>query len=359
MMVVGIWLGALHGPVHAAAAAPGYWLDIDLDSATLRLMHGERQVKTFHTALGRGGLGKEIRGDKKTPVGRYHIVDIRPSDRFRTFMHLNYPNQDDINHAYGKGLLDWSEYERLLTGMAHNGVAPQNSMLGGVVGIHGMGTRDPVLVRYHMNNNWTNGCVALTDQEIDNLAALLDVGTVVVIHSNRIAPDMLLARTRVPVLPFGGEDILLGLSRGPGPGGVSLQGVSLGLYGDAWRLPTGIMSSSASPQGSQPRTTWPARPAPQPMPQVATLPAPGATPAATATRRPLADDEPLSAAAAFRLSGSQNGQQPARRPADQPAARFQLPQGQPQKGFSLKPHPGGWGGASGKPLLGGVYSPSP
>lgn len=351
MVVAGLWLGALHGPVHAAAAAPGFWLDIDLDSATLRLMHGERQVRAFHAALGKGGLGKERRGDKKTPVGRYHIVAIRPSDRFRTFMHLNYPNQDDINHAYGKGLLDWGEYERLLTGMAHNGVAPQNSVLGGVVGIHGMGTKDPMLVRYHKKTNWTDGCIALTDEEIDNLAVLLDVGTVVMIHSNRIAPDTLLARPRVPLLPFGDESTLVGLSLGPQPGGPSLQGVSLGLYGAAWRLPTGIMGTSATLHGSQPRPVGPTQPALQPMPQVATLPRPGKSPPAT--------DEVLPAFAAFRLSDSANGQQPTRRPAAQPTVRFQLPQGQPQKGFSLKPHPGGWGGSAGKPLLGGVYSPSP
>ena len=360
MMVIVAWLMTWQGPALAAAAAPGYWLDIDLDSATMRLMHGERLVRAYHAALGRGGLGKQIRGDNKTPVGRYHIVAIRPSDRFRTFMHLSYPNQDDINKAYGRGVLDWSEYERLLEGMARSGVAPQNSPLGGFVGVHGMGTSDPVLLNYHKTHNWTNGCVALTDREIDDLASLLDVGTVVVIHSNRIAPDTLLARPRVPVLPFGDEDTLLGLSRGPGPAGVSLQGVSLGLYGDAWRLPTGFSAPRVSAVASSPPTAaWPARPVQPAGQRVAALPPP-----VTGTAgHPMTQGGLAPAADSFRLSGNRDTEQATVRPAvqlpDQPTPRFQLPQRQAGKGFSLVPRPGGWGGSSSKPLLGSVYSPSP
>lgn len=357
-MIIGMWLGGLHASAQAAAASPGYWLDINLDSATMYLMHGERLVKAYHAALGKGGLGKQIRGDNKTPVGRYHIVDIRPSDRFRTFMHLSYPNQDDINQAYGRGVLDWSEYERLLDGMARNGVAPQNSPLGGVVGVHGMGTSDPVLLTYHRTHNWTNGCVALTDREIDELSAALDVGAVVMIRSNRIAPDLLLARQRVPVLPFGGEDTLLGLSRGPG-GGVALQGVSLGLYGEAWRLPMSGMVGGGGAALMAGAAGQPFRQAPAVVQQslsaqrVAALQTAGPPAGQQGGHAPAGDGllpgVPDSRAAAAPQAVLQVMNKPV--PRTQPM--------RPSRGPGIEPRSAGWGGPTSKPLLGGMYSPAP
>lgn len=357
VMMIGLWLGGLGISVlaQAASASPGYWLDVNLDSATIHLMHGERLVKTYHAALGKGGLGKQIRGDNKTPVGRYHIVDIRHSDRFRTFMHLSYPNQDDINQGYGRGVLDWSEYERLLDGMARDGVAPQNSPLGGFVGVHGMGTSDPVLLNYHRRHNWTNGCVALTDREIDELSGLLDVGAVVMIRSNRSAPDLLLARQRVPVLPFGGEDTLLGLSRGPG--GVALQGVSLGLYGDAWRLPMpGMAGGAALAAGvaSQPFRQAPAAPR-QPLSaqRLAALPPAGLL-AAQQRSAVSAGDGLLPSVPVSRFAPAQTALQAMNR---RPVPRTQ--EMRPSKGFGIEPRAAGWGGPTSRPLLGGMYSPAP
>ena len=51
---------------------------------------------------------------------------------------------------------------------------PQNTPLGGHIGIHGVGAGDP---RIHTNFNWTNGCVALTNEQVTRLAALIKVGT--------------------------------------------------------------------------------------------------------------------------------------------------------------------------------------
>ena len=55
---------------------------------------------------------------------------------------------------------------------------PQNTALGGYIGIHGLGNRDPAI---HKKMNWTDGCIALTDEQIEQLAQWIDVGTRVVI----------------------------------------------------------------------------------------------------------------------------------------------------------------------------------
>jgi L,D-peptidoglycan transpeptidase YkuD (ErfK/YbiS/YcfS/YnhG family) len=61
----------------------------------------------------------------------------------------------------------------------HYGQPPQNTILGGAIGIHGIGNGDPEI---HKRFHWTEGCVAVTNEQIERLAELVDIGTRVVIR---------------------------------------------------------------------------------------------------------------------------------------------------------------------------------
>jgi murein L,D-transpeptidase YafK len=164
-----------------AAADPHLWLRVDTGAGTLSVMDGYRVLEVFDgIAIGRGGAGRDKRaGDQKTPLGRYHIVQIRNDSPFHRFLMLDYPSTRDAERARRDGGLKASDYVAILTSSQAGRLPPQETALGGYVGLHGLGEGDP---RIHAAFNWTQGCVALTNEQIDRLARRVAVGTVVVIE---------------------------------------------------------------------------------------------------------------------------------------------------------------------------------
>ncbi len=173
-------------------------IEIDLDTHVLKLYQDEKVIKTYPIAYGRGGVGKKTRGDGKTPLGYYRIVSIKKSSGFGYFLHLNYPNVDDVMRAYREGLLDEKTFEQILS-QTRNGMAPQNTLLGGYVGIHGLGGENPTKLDIHRHFNWTQGCIALTDAEVKDLLHYVSMGTPVVIKGS-VQPTLDMAKQSHP--PF-------------------------------------------------------------------------------------------------------------------------------------------------------------
>ena len=103
-----------------------------------------RPVAEYRVALGRGGTGKHVQGDEKTPLGTYALGAPRPSSRFGTFIPVAYPTP-----------------EQQLQGFT-----------GGDVGIHGPDRRFRWVGRATAWFDWTAGCIALgTDEEVLAVAA--------------------------------------------------------------------------------------------------------------------------------------------------------------------------------------------
>jgi murein L,D-transpeptidase YafK len=128
---------------------------------------GER-IRSFPAVFGLNGRGPKVyEGDLRTPLGLYAIVDKRPHPRWRHFLLLDYPNLHDL-HRY------WLAMEAGDIPRAGDGYAS----VGGAVGIHG--TDKPSLNA--RNIDWTWGCISLANADVDDLASLVPVGTLVLIE---------------------------------------------------------------------------------------------------------------------------------------------------------------------------------
>jgi len=112
-------------------------------------------VLRFSVAIGSGGNGpKRVEGDGRTPEGVYRIDSRHRSRPFHRFLHVSYPNAAD-RAAFRRGLRD--------------GTIPRGARIGGDIGIHGA-PRGP-LGTFHKAVDWTAGCIAVDDEEIEELFA--------------------------------------------------------------------------------------------------------------------------------------------------------------------------------------------
>lgn len=165
------------------ASAADYEIEIVKSQRLLYLKHGDKVEKTFHAAFGYGGRGdKRQFGDHKTPIGVYRIIKVKGSDHFHRFLMLNYPNVKDAYWGLKNGMLTRVEFDAIVEAAKSGQMPPQNTPLGGAVGIHGIGEITPDKLTIHENVNWTEGCIALTNEQIDELSRYVEIGTKVVIN---------------------------------------------------------------------------------------------------------------------------------------------------------------------------------
>jgi murein L,D-transpeptidase YafK len=126
----------------------------------LELLAGGKLIRTYKVALGRGGLApKEREGDGRTPEGHYVIDSRNAGSHYYRSLHVSYPNAEDRKHA------------------ARLGVSS-----GGAIMIHGLPNGMGWLGAAHRLYDWTLGCIAVTDEEIDEIWNLVPVGTPVEIR---------------------------------------------------------------------------------------------------------------------------------------------------------------------------------
>jgi murein L,D-transpeptidase YafK len=163
----------------AAAELP--WLLIDSTRSTLAVMEDGRVLQEFRgIAVGRGGVAaSRYRGDSRTPRGEFHIAWINPASPYHLFFGLDYPAADQAEAAYRDRRIDAATYESIRRAHEAGELPPQDTALGGYIGIHGVGARNAGV---NPPYNWTQGCIALSDEDIDRLALWVDIGTRVLIR---------------------------------------------------------------------------------------------------------------------------------------------------------------------------------
>jgi murein L,D-transpeptidase YafK len=137
---------------------------VDKSDHVLELWADKALVKRYKVALGVGGAGpKQFEGDMKTPVGTYSISGLQMGP-FHRFLNVSYPNADD---------------RARFAALTKKGLVPKGKGVGHSIGVHGVG--DKKLSGVHKAVDWTHGCIALDDAEIEELVRLVPVGTKLVI----------------------------------------------------------------------------------------------------------------------------------------------------------------------------------
>ncbi|MEI6827203.1 MAG: L,D-transpeptidase family protein [Desulfuromonadales bacterium] len=133
---------------------------IEKKERRLTLISHGKSLKTYKIALGGNPTGpKEMQGDNKTPEGTY-VIDSRNRDsRYHLSLHISYPNEKDKKRAKQRG------------------VSP-----GGDIMIHGIKNGFSWVGDLHSGVDWTKGCIAVTDEEIEEIYKLAPNGTIVEIR---------------------------------------------------------------------------------------------------------------------------------------------------------------------------------
>lgn len=177
---IGLALTALSASYPCSAS--DYELEVIKSKRVLLVKKGTRVERRFFISTGRGGSGgKSRRGDRKTPLGKYRIVDFNENSQFYYFMQLDYPSIKDAFWALKNRIISRRDFDRIVLAHRFHDIPPQQTALGGLIGIHGLGSMTAERLRIHDSLDWTQGCIALTNQEISELRHYVDLGTRVVI----------------------------------------------------------------------------------------------------------------------------------------------------------------------------------
>lgn len=122
---------------------------------TMTLFSGTKVLKTYKVALGGAPVGpKRVEGDHRTPEGIYTIDAKNQQSRFHLSLHISYPSAADREQARKLG-----------------------AKPGGAIMIHGLPPAFAYLGALHRQTDWTDGCVAVTNTEIEEIWKLVPVGT--------------------------------------------------------------------------------------------------------------------------------------------------------------------------------------
>lgn len=132
-----------HFPVHAQDFADK--VIVEKANRILKLIKDNKVIASYHIALGGNPIGhKEQEGDNKTPEGLYTLDFKKPDSAYYKAIHISYPNAEDIKNAKKKG------------------VSP-----GGAIMIHGQKNGYGAFAAVTQQYDWTLGCIALTNSDMD------------------------------------------------------------------------------------------------------------------------------------------------------------------------------------------------
>jgi len=157
-------------------------LVVDRKTYTLSIYEDEILVKSYRASFGRMINRPKIKaGDGATPVGEYRICSIDTAVTYYKFFKINYPSLNDAVEALKKGWISQREFNDIKFQYYYENCTQFHRILGGNIGIHGIGRFNYILKNLPFVFNWTDGSIALCDEDIDELYSIIKVGTKVVI----------------------------------------------------------------------------------------------------------------------------------------------------------------------------------
>lgn len=155
LTVISILSCLLFSPVTSATLNKADRIVVIKSKRILMLLKDGDIIKAYRIALGKNPDGRKTQaGDQRTPEGNYIITSRNQHSKYYKALNISYPNESDIQNA-----------RRL-------GVSPGNS-----IAIHGLPKGLEDINKFHRRLDWTDGCIAVTNQEIDEIWQLVPDGT--------------------------------------------------------------------------------------------------------------------------------------------------------------------------------------
>jgi murein L,D-transpeptidase YafK len=162
-------------PVRSACAEPT--LVVRKGARVLQLSCSGRPRARYRLSLGREPTGpKQLEGDGRTPEGDYYVCSRNERSGFHLFLGLSYPGPADAERGLRERLITPAQARQIVEAHAERRPPPWTTRLGGAVGIHGLKRGWGFLGRWHRFFDWTNGCLAVADHEIEELWELVPLG---------------------------------------------------------------------------------------------------------------------------------------------------------------------------------------
>ena len=130
---------------------------VDKSARTLQLLSDDKVIKSYHIALGGNPIGhKRQQGDQRTPVGNYKLDYKNEKSGYYRSIHISYPNTADKARAKSRGV-----------------------SAGGDIMIHGQKNGFGAFGILNQQRDWTEGCMAVTNDEMDEIMAAVKIGTAI------------------------------------------------------------------------------------------------------------------------------------------------------------------------------------
>ncbi len=137
----------------ASEALQADWIVVIKSQRIMRLLRGGEVIRQYEISLGKNPNGPKMRqGDNRTPEGLYVISGRNPKSAYHLALKISYPDPIDLINAHSMG-----------------------AKPGGNVMIHGL--PNGVKNKYRMEKDWTNGCIAVSNEEIEEIWNLVPDGT--------------------------------------------------------------------------------------------------------------------------------------------------------------------------------------
>ena len=155
---------------------------VDRQNYTLGLYEDGILIKNYRVSFGKSVHTPKTRADDQaTPVGVYKICDIQTNHKYHKFFQINYPNLENGMNALNKGWISQKEFNELKFQFYYEGCTKYNNVLGGNIGIQGIGEYNYIFKNLPFVFNWTDGSIAMSNENIDELYSVIKEGTEVVI----------------------------------------------------------------------------------------------------------------------------------------------------------------------------------
>jgi hypothetical protein len=133
----------------------------------LYLFDGHRPLKTYDIALGQPAVRDWLHPNTETtPEGIFYICNRNPGSRYHRFLGISYPDETAVQRGLTEGLISQGQAQSIREALRQGRQPDWFTALGGGFGLHGGG----------IDRDWTAGCVALTNRDIEELDSILAVG---------------------------------------------------------------------------------------------------------------------------------------------------------------------------------------